>query len=457
MDHLSLSVIHWIINPILYFIIAYFVLGKPRYLSFHHVFIFSYILFIYLAALKVYSEDVDQVIFLYSVWLIPYIYLGSVSMIMALDGHDKFRALESFNKQTSSRTDRYFLSYMPIFSIATIILPAIYIFDKGFENVALFFLVSNPGSAKESMVLRIDSLNSNISPILTVIYSYSRSLFFPAYASILTIYLLNKKISKVHYFGVILSIMFFSFLSAAKAPLTIVFIAVLISLYLARRGKINKSVGTAIISLGFLIPSIIYPLMIGATGQDAANIALFRLWERLTWIPSYASALYFDAYGSLFPFAGFSSNRIFSSIFGLDYTSPSAILYDTYMKTTISGGLINASYFSSFYADWGLYGVFGGTILVASVSQSLQHFFDRTDKNAVTMGIRAVVLISISQLMLADFYSTALGRGMISLPIILAAFNLLTNATRTHQIKMPDADQYLATTEITKSKSPDGE
>ncbi len=66
----------------------------------------------------------------------------------------------------------------------------------------------------------------------------------------------------------------------------------------------------------------------------ALTVAASNLWRRLTWVPSYVCAVYFDAYTNYFQHVGFSSNRILAWATESEYLPTAAFIYDNYFVFT---------------------------------------------------------------------------------------------------------------------------
>jgi hypothetical protein len=416
----TLWLVHWVVNPIIIIVLTRALFAKFRFISLPTVFIISYLLLIYVRALDIYVNDFRNITFLLSVWLVPYLFILFSGFGLYVFNNPR-RVGVAFKAFRQSRRDKVIAKISPFLSIFSVLLLFVLILDKGIRSIALFFLILNPGAELETILLRIDGLTSNYSPILTVLYSYGRALFYPTYVAILIGLRATRLISRTHLFLVLGAAMLFSALDAEKAPLAYLMATAGFSFYLSNRGRINARL-VLIWLVAMFLPAMIYPLLYGSQGIAFLAVAIEGLWRRVTWVPSFTSALYFDLFPRVFGHLGFKSNRILARIFGLEYVPVASMVYD-YHYSGIQGGLVNTSFFASFYADWGMPGIVFGTILVALVIAGLQRIFDRYDIDAVSVGIRAVVLSSIVQLMLTNFYSVALGRGLLSLPILLVFLN----------------------------------
>ncbi|ASC70813.1 hypothetical protein XM38_017600 [Halomicronema hongdechloris C2206] len=418
-----LYLIHWVVNPIVIGYLVQLLWGNIRYLSIPYVFIASYFLFIYLRALEIYIADYHEHLFMIAVWLVPYIFIFFTSAWFLLLDHGRKKQVTAFFRTDFSVRDIQISNFSPLISFFFISLPLFYLLDKGIQNIAAFFLIFNPGEARETMILRIGGLTSNFGPFLTLIYAYSRALLYPIYTGVLVALHSRGLVSRVHLWSVIVAATLFSLFTAAKAPLAYLLMIVLLSKYFSNKGNLKSRKFLLMAFLSLFIPALLYPLWLGSTGGEALIVAISMLWRRITLIPSQASAIYFDAFTSAYSHAGFSSNRWLALIFQEDYQSTASLIYNDFLQGNIPGGLVNASYFASLFADWGMAGAVLGTILIALLLASFQIFLDRCRADALTIGIRAVVLVATAQLMMTNVYSVLAGRGLLSATLLLLILN----------------------------------
>ena len=426
MGHLELRVFHYVVWPAVLLMLCRWWFGPPTRFAFPWAFLASWLLLIHAQAVEVFLGDYPNATFLAAVWLTPLVVLVTCGPIVRALGHQVPKPTPLAGLPTSER-DATVARLSPLITGAIVLLLLVHIYDTGVKNVALFFLFAHPGSQAASMVLRLSGLKSNISPVLTIIYSYSRALILPVYASVATALFIAKRIRATHWMIILGTAALYMLLEANKAPLAFTLVGALVSAYLANpeRLKIGRMAG--LLAVAMFIPALVYPLYTGDTGLDAVTLAGSRLWERVTLATSEACAQYFDAFPRIHPFLGLSSNRLWATIGNAPFVSTPHWVYDRYLDDGIlHGGTVNAAFFATFYADWGFAGVIGGAVLVGLTLVALQLYFDRRPViDAVTVGVRASTIVAVMQLMVSDYYGTALGRGMLSLPMLLWCFDIV--------------------------------
>lgn len=422
----ELRVFHYLLLPILLLALCRWWFGPLGRLSFPAAFTVAWLLLVHAQALEIYLSEYRLTTFLYSVWATPFIVLFTAGPVAARLGH-RVPTLHQTQPRGSTARDAGIARLAPLATGFLFALIAVYIVDIGVRNVALFFLFASPGSALDGMILRVNGLESHISPLLTILYSYSRALLFPVYAAVATSLWLVGRLRRAHWLAIVGGAACFSVLTAAKAPLAFTLAGVLLAAYLTRPGAVGLGKLTTLFAVALFIPALIYPLIRGSSGGEVLTVAVENLWRRMTYVTSVTGAMHFDAFPATHGFAGFGSNRVLATITGTPSVATSEWMFDRYMPGQIHGGTANTAFFASFYADFGVAGVVGGAIVVGLCLLGLQLFFDRSrPRDALAIGCHAATMIAAMQMMMTNFYSVALGRGMLALPIALWAANVLS-------------------------------
>ncbi|MEX2181714.1 MAG: hypothetical protein WD771_06705 [Gemmatimonadaceae bacterium] len=396
-------------------------------LPFAWVFLVTWLLLIHAQALVVFEERFPHTSFLFSVWSTPLIILVVAGSITRGLGHRPPPLKEIVLGRPRSERDRVVHRIAPLLTVGLWSLIIVYIWDIGTRNIAFFFLLANPGSAVDAMSLRLAGMTSNISPVLGMIYGYARAFFLPLYTAVATAHVVSGRMSVMHWVTILLGAGVFSLLTAAKAPLAFTLAAVGLAAYLVRPSQIGlRKLGLAF-CLTLFLPALIYPLISGDTGKAALEVAGKNLWRRVTYVTAETGAVYFDAFPSLHDFQGPRSNRLLAKLANVPVEATPVWVYDRYLDTgVLHGGTVNTAFYASFFADWGGVGVVGGAIVVGLVIFALQVFFDRrSSRDATSIGVRAATLVALTQLMASDFYGVALGRGLLSIPLLLWGFDIV--------------------------------
>lgn len=435
----TLQLVHWLLVLPAILLANWFVIGKRFWrISFPLIFLVAYLPLIYAQAANIFLEEVTIPAFLLSVWIVPFLYLIGYSVVVYPIAPGQ---VASGSISTSLR-DQWLAKAFPLVTGAVVLLPILFVLDRGVNSISLFFLLLNPGSAVEAMNLRIGGLQSNIHPILTTLYAYSRAMFIPIYVALLAAFWHRRLVSTPQFWTGLAACLFFAGLTAAKAPITIVVLAAALAIYLASGCPMSPRILnmiTIVIAAGLILPALIYPLLQGATGSEGIIFTFERLFRRLTWVSCNTAALYYEAFGNFFPHLGMSSNKLFAYIAGEPTRVAAAMMYSEYVRGSIEGGLMNAAFFASFYADWGMPGVVLGSLVAGLLCGGLQVFFASRVQDLTTTAFKTVVLLASVQLLVTNFYSVALGRGMLSLPVLFAIYDMISRRLRLARSASPAA------------------
>lgn len=425
------AIVHWLINPALILVLSRLLFGRFRTLSFPNVFLGTYFVLIYVRALEVHVSRSPPQAFILSVWTVPYIVVLSAAFVMLAGGHGPKGIERAFQSDSyASAMDRRLVGALWAASAAALSIPIIYVLDIGYNNIGLIYMIRNPGRAVEAMQLRIGGLVSNHSPLLTMVYSYGRALLYPLYTAVLGSLWARGLVSGRHFLAVVASAMAFVSFTGAKAPLAILLAAALISVYIAKQGRVSRIAFGIAGGIALFVPALVYPLLYGSSGLSALTVAAENLWRRLTLVPSSVTASYFTAFEYRFEHLGFRSNRVLAFLANEEYEPAARLMYERFAGGTIEGGLVNGSYFASFFADWGSGGVVIGTLVVGLSLGALQLFYDRFQNDLLGIGFRAVNLLAVTQLIITNFYSASLGRGLLSLPFLLLIARVVVQSSR---------------------------
>ena len=424
---LEFQILHYAVWPLLLVCLCRWAFGPVGRLSFGWVFLLTWLLLIHAQAAEIFVERYRHFGFIAAVWGTPAVVLLVAGPLLRGLGHE-IPQLSGLSRRTApTDRDRVVVMATPFLTAALWMLITLYVIDIGVRNVALFFLFANPGSLVESMQLRISGLTSNLSPVLSALYGYSRALFIPLYAAVATGLLFRGAIGRAHWGLVLLGSAVFSLLTAAKAPLAYTLAAVALTAFLSRPRQFGLARIGLLGGVVLMLPALVYPLLSGDRGWQAVEVAVSNMWRRVTYVTSETGAMHFDAFPALHAYQGAGSNRILAAAANVPFERTPNYIYDRYLdEGIIHGGTVNTAFYAAFYADWGEVGVVAGAILVGFTLLGLQLFFDRRrGHDATTVGVRAATLVAVAQLMSSDYYGVALGRGLLSMPLMLWVFDLV--------------------------------
>lgn len=394
--------------------------GKYNKLTLFHLFYLSYVIAILLGLPSLDNDEHYYKLYVISALLTPLLILigGVLGKIRCFPIFNQSKNYEQFNS--------ILLHHSRVLLVSTVILFIIYILDVGFNSSGLIFAIINPGDSIAAMEIRQRALTSNISIIFTKLYGYSRAFIIPFICCLFITYRLERKITRIKLYCLVFLGVFYSAFSAAKAPVFYLFLCMALTYYwqktyrepaLARRYLLKFVIGMLI---GLFISSLFYPLLHGVASNQAIYYAWDQLNERVFKVPGEAALAYFQIFGRSIDYLGWKGNSFLSLLMGEKSVSSAQLLYSYFYTNMFSDtGLMNGAFFAMLYADFGFYSIILGSMFIGYFIGQIQIFLDRLPINAISLSCRSVCSLAVMQLVLTDFTSTLMGRGLLLLPLLL--------------------------------------
>jgi len=406
---------HYFINPLLFLLLYRLVLGKIFSYDFKSVFLGAFFLLNYVQALNVYWNYEGTFEFLFMCWVVPYLFLFGYVTVRFIG--QNIGAACTFKQINTSPLDRR-LFQMRYVGVGYIFLVTIvYIFDKGFENVNLFYILSDNVDEQKAQFLRVEGLKSNYATVLSALYGYTRALFLPLMLGFYTYLYSLKKMSLALYVTLLFTSGFYCLLTGAKAPVAYLILTCTLVFAICNKNFTFKKQVFFVFSALF-IPSLVYPLISGSEGVDIIFDAIENLWRRVTWVNSYVASLYVSYFDGK-P-VGFSSYNLVTSLFDMEYFSVSAYLYDqTTPVTATPGGTIDGSFFASYYAENSWLGFILGTIFTGMLLSCIELYLFTRKMDGAGVVCLSFCLIGCAQLTMTGLNNIVIGRGLVLVPLML--------------------------------------
>lgn len=397
--------------------------GPYKNLGLFHLFYLSYVICILLALPTLNNGEKYYEVYVRAALLTPLFFLigGVVGKIRFFPLINKKENYEYFDYFLKNRTYKILILFVCFF--------VIYLLDVGVNSSGLLFAFSNPGDSIAAMEIRMKALTSNISIMLTRLYGYSRAFIIPFLCCLFLVYRLEKITSRKRMYFIFILSLFYCAFSAAKAPVFYLILAMALTYYwwnlyknpkLAHIYSLKFSGG---ILAGLFVASLFYPLLHGVDNSEAISYAWDQLNERVFEVPSSVAMKYFEVFGRSVDFLGWDSNPLLSLVSSEEKISSAQLLYAHFYSNMFSDrGLMNAAFFAMMYADFGFYSMVLGTIFCGFIVGQVQIFLNKMPVNGISLSCRAVCSLAVMQLILTDFTSILMGRGMLLLPFLLCVF-----------------------------------
>ena len=284
------------------------------------------------------------------------------------------------------------------------------------KAIPLFYLIRNPGEAFQAAILREESFKLLDSPLL-YFYQLVRVALYPILILIaLGSYLrFRQRRWLVMLMVASISGLFFASLTLAKAPVALIFLLIGVFLYLYRRGSLSRKTVAIVLVLVFAFPLFVVIFAFsGGSGEIVTPLAaMVAIGSRLFSIPAEAVYYYFEYFPDQVKYLHGRSIDKLARVMGVPpFDTANAIgLYA--FNSGADSITANAAFIADLNADFGMWGVILGGLLVGVVMQAVQIFILRRRKTVVTLACFSFLIIAFWFLQ-----ST-------SLPVVLASNGII--------------------------------
>lgn len=403
------------------------VFGPYKSLGLFHLFYLSYVFSIMVALPAIDNGSEYYKTYFAAALLTPLLFLlgglaGKVRFFPIINLGKNYLYFEGVLQKRAQKLLIFFLCFF-----------SIYILDVGVSSSGLLFALSNPGDSIAAMEIRMNALSSNVSPLLTKMYGYSRAFLVPFLSCLFLVYWLKGKVNLFRFLLVFFVAVFYSAFSAAKAPVFYLILAMALTYYWwhlhtnPRLASIYLLKLLGVIIMGLLVSSLFYPLLHGVGGGEAIGYAWDQLNHRIFEVPSSVAMMYFEVFGRSIDHLGWEGSSVLSLLFDGEKVSSAQVLYSYFYSNMFSDrGLINAAFFASMYADFGFIIMIFGVVFCGFIVAQVQVFLNKIPFGAISLSCKAICGLAVMQLVLTDFTSILMGRGMLLLPLLLCFFVYLT-------------------------------
>lgn len=411
---------------------------KVKHLTIAGFFYIFYILRIYIPSFIVFSKFPGDYRNIY-MFAVQSVLITFPTGLLLVNWLARFRTIEIkkyFQKSIEVKNNLPFKVVFWLFLLFGVGLILIYLFQ--IKTPALFHLLKHPGDSMTTLLLRKKNLELLSGRIFRYFYVWLRGLVLPFLTMIsLGLSLVSKskgdkKFWRASFVLSLLLAIFYASLTTAKAPVTEIFLMLLIFLYLFKAGRIPKK-----ILIGFILLMTIFPTFVIVMMAPQYGFGAERLWgvekailERIFYTPSFVLYPYFEIFPDKVDFL-YGKGISLISLFGQEYFNVSNFVYKYMYEagitkgTYVESGLANAAFIGDLWANFGIIGVLFGSVLTGMIIQFIQVFLLRRKKTILSLATYAFLVYAFFNLTATSITTTLLTGGVIIVFIIVFLMKIL--------------------------------
>lgn len=256
-------------------------------------------------------------------------------------------------------------------------------------------------------------------------YLFLRTLLFPfIIMTALGYALFTRKLKWFFIFACVLLVGgFYAVSSLARAPISAIFMRIFFFIYLFKGAKISKKT-----VLTFFLLMLAFPLIVTTFANSTSRTlidGLVAVGSRLTYSPALDLYYYFEIFPRAHDFLYgqtllkpilklFGAHFFYIENFVAMYISPYGV------KTAHS----NAAFVSNLHADFGLFGVIGGSFFCGVGMQLLHVYLVRSAKTVLNMAVYSFMIYAIWVLNFGSVTSVLLVNGVLPVLIVSGLLRL---------------------------------
>lgn len=390
-------------------------------------FFFTFVAMIYLPALVVFSEQTGEprFTFLWAVLSVMFtVPLGIVLVNRLLRFQkDEVKAFFESPFQEDRRTSaRMAVGLGVLLSLA---LAVTVIYFREVATVPLLYLIQNIGDYEEAGWLREESFKL-LGSSIPYVYYVLRSFIYPMLITASFGYVLLKRSAGwlLFFLVTLVSGAFYNSASLEKAPVAAIFLMLFLYYFFYRGGRVSAiQVGVGIVTV-FLFPVLVLLAIWTSLGVDLLGV--FKIiGKRLFYVPAWVLYYYFELFPDVIPFLHGRTIGKLSAVLGLDFFNTSIYVFQYIFPEGLPSGYANAAFIGNLYADFGMWGVVVGGVLVGVLVQWAQVYLVRQKKSVLVLVVYTFLVSSTWQLNNAPLPVVLLSYGTVFAIVLLWSMQLL--------------------------------
>lgn len=306
--------------------------------------------------------------------------------------------------------------------------------------IPLVYLIQHPNQVEALILLREQSFKA-LDPRwadsggtkMFYVYLFLRTMIYP-FIIIVTLgyYLLSRKLKWLLLFlGTSLIGVFYAASSIARAPVAAIFLRVMVFLYIYKCGKISKRLIVILLILVLLFP--VFVTSFGYGSNNGLIDVMQSVFRRMCYTPAWGLYYYFEIFPENHDFVfGQTLAKPFLQFFTKDFFYIENYVYKYMFPTRVVTGHENDAFISNFYADFGLWGVVFGGIIVGFIMQFFQVYFIRSKKTVVNIALFSFMIYAFWVLNSGSLTSVLFVNGVLPVFIFVGIIKCFESVLHIH-------------------------
>lgn len=413
-----------IVASIVYSLSAWIMQKTIRVFNIHHMTItaFLYLTFsftIFIPSLFVIINHPSPYIYTFLLSIMSFLIavpLGILLINIVLQ-FDKDEIRTYFEKSIEDTENNYPKTIFIVFLALCIMITISYIIEA--PTIPLFALFVSQGQTMELALLREDSLKL-LDSQLRFLYHLLRDTLYPFLIAIsLGYWFYTRQISWTFLFLGTFSIgLLYAAFSLARLPPTSIFIIISIMIYIFYGGKVGKK----LLVIGSIV-ALAFPFTVTLlTKVDATVFDVFEtVFERIVLAPANILYYYYEVVPEQVDFLFGRTLGKMTWIVGSEYFDISNFVGRYIAPQGLETVSANAAFIGDLYANFGLFGVFFGSVVIGILVQGIQIHLLRDKKTVFNVAAYAFLMYEFSLLNILPFSSVLIFSGM---PLLIAILYL---------------------------------
>jgi oligosaccharide repeat unit polymerase len=396
-----------------------FVYNRVTILNFWFV---AYLFMIFLPAFFVYADQPGpyrgRYLFAVTSALITVPLGGWFANLVANFQHRETRRF--FSCPIVTKPSRTFEKKFGWFFVVLLVLTAVYVAEL--PSVPLFALFQGGQDYRELMLLREESYKL-LESRLILIHHFVRTLFYPFLVLLAQGYLSETRARKwkVLFTASLFCAVLYCSLTLAKAPVSNIFLMMILLWYYQKGGEISLKGVLAGIGSMLLFPIVLFFALFSDLGLGLGD-ALLAIGERVFYSPSEVVYYYYEVFPAKVDFLyGRSIGRI-AWLFGVDYFNTPNFVgqygFPQYQDTINANG----AFIADLNADFGLLGVCIGGLVAGAIMQLIHIYMVRRPKTIISLATYAFLAFGFWGLNQASLFYVLASNGTILALLMWAGF-----------------------------------